>query len=181
METIYEQSAGEASVVQEGGPVRRFQDLFVWQRAHQLVLDIYELTKRFPKEELYGLSSQLRKSAVSVPSNIAEGFGRTSLADRQRFTAIAQGSLNETRYYLILAKDLCYTETAQLQAEAEQLAKMLYAYAAHMTAKENRRRPLRPPILNSEHRTLNTLLFNQAMGKPTISRIQRSPIGSGAS
>lgn len=87
---------------------KSFEDLLVWQKAHAFVLDVYRTTKEFPKEELYGLTSQFRNSARSVPSNIAEGYKKRGKADKLRFFNIAQGSLEESRYYVILSRDLGY-------------------------------------------------------------------------
>ena len=86
--------------------ISRFEDLDVWQAAHRLTLSVYRLTEAFPKAELYGLAHQMRRAAVSVPSNIAEGFGRTGKREKFQFYNIAQGSLSELRYHFILAKDL---------------------------------------------------------------------------
>jgi len=83
-----------------------FQDLIVWQKAHAFTLKIYAATRAFPKDELYGLTSQFRRAAVSIPANIAEGFGKQSKPEKARFLNIAEGSLEECRYYLILANDL---------------------------------------------------------------------------
>jgi four helix bundle protein len=107
---------------------KSFKELVVWQKAHQLVLDIYATTKGFPKEELFGLTSQLRRSAVSVPANISEGYRKRTKPDKAKFTNIAQGSLDETHYYLILAKDLSYADTTKLQCDSEEVARMLAAY-----------------------------------------------------
>jgi four helix bundle protein len=112
---------------------RSFKALLVWQKAHQLVLDIYQLTKEFPKEELFGLTSQLRRSAVSVPANITEGYRKRTKPDKAKFMNIAQGSLDETHYYLILAQDLAYGDTLPLQNNLEEVAKMLYAYQNAIT------------------------------------------------
>ena len=87
--------------------VRTFQDLQVWQRGHELVLGTYRITRKFPDTEKFGLVTQLRRSAVSVCANIAEG-GKKSRKDFHRFLEIADGSLEETKYHLILAKDLRY-------------------------------------------------------------------------
>jgi four helix bundle protein len=92
-------------------PAKSFQDLLVWRKAHQLVLGIYTLTTAFPKAETYGLSLQIRRSAVSIPANIAEGFRRRSSPEKTRFLNLAESSLEETRYYLILAQDLGYGDT----------------------------------------------------------------------
>lgn len=78
-------------------PAKTFQDLLVWQRSHRLVLDIYQISREFPKSEQYGLTSQVRRAAISVPANIAEGFRKKTHADKARFLNIAQGSLEETR------------------------------------------------------------------------------------
>lgn len=108
---------------------RCFQDLIVWQKAHQFVLAVYAMTKTFPKDELYGLTSQLRRSAVSIPANIAEGFKKRGKNDKARFLNIVQGSLEESRYYLLLARDLQYAETSQLKSKLEEISKLLEAYA----------------------------------------------------
>ena len=110
-------------------PARCFQDLIVWQKAHLFVLEVYKLTEQFPKAEVYGLTSQLRRAAVSVPANIAEGFRKRGRADKSRFLNIAQGSLEEARYYLILARDLEYCDPTELTARAEEVSKLLEAYA----------------------------------------------------
>ena len=91
-------------------PARRFEDLIVWQKAHALVLRVYEVTKAFPKEELFGLTSQMRRAAVSVPANMAEGFSKKGNPDKARIMNISQASLEELRYYFILARDLGYVE-----------------------------------------------------------------------
>ncbi|BCL34187.1 four helix bundle protein [Nostoc sp. MS1] len=94
-------------------PAKTFQDLIVWQKAHQFVLFVYQFTGQFPKSEIYGLVSQFRRAAISIAANIAEGFKKKGAADKVRFLNIAQGSLEECRYYLILSKDLDYGEAAQ--------------------------------------------------------------------
>ena len=85
---------------------RTFEDVELWQLAHCWVLKIYRYSENFPKHELFGLVSQLRRAAVSVPANFAEGFKKIGLNDKLRFYNIAQGSLEECRYYLILSSDL---------------------------------------------------------------------------
>jgi four helix bundle protein len=107
-----------------------FHDLLVWRKAHEFVLAIYSVTAGFPKRETYGLTQQLRRSAVSVPANIAEGFRRRGKADKARFMNIAEGSLEESRYYLILAKDLGYAETGPLMLALDEVSRMLAAYTA---------------------------------------------------
>ena len=109
-------------------PAKDFQDLIVWQKAHQFVLSIYRFTKLFPKEELYGLTSQARRASVSIPANIAEGFKKKTKPDKARYFNIAQGSLEESRYYLILARDLEYGDTSLLMTKLEEVSKLLEAY-----------------------------------------------------
>ncbi len=107
--------------------VQRFEDLEVWRKAHQLVLSIYKVTNDFPTEERYGLVSQMRRSAVSIPANISEGYKKRSLKDKANFYNIAQGSLEELRYYLILAKDLGYLKnTNGLLISIDEVGRMLY-------------------------------------------------------
>ena len=86
------------------------RQLDVWRKAHQLVLEVYRETADFPRDELYGLTSQLRRSCVSVPSNIAEGCGRSTSADFARFLDIASGSGSDADYQLLLARDLNYLD-----------------------------------------------------------------------
>ena len=109
-------------------PAKRFQDLLVWQRAHQLVLSIYKETRAFPVAERYGLTIQLRRAATSIPANIAEGFRKRSRRDKARFYNIAQGSLEETRYYLIIAHDLGYMDSRQLLEDTQEVSRLLAAY-----------------------------------------------------
>jgi four helix bundle protein len=107
---------------------KSFEEVGVWKKAHAWVLSVYRFTERFPKHELFGLTSQLRRAAVSVPANFAEGFKKRGIADKVRFYNIAQGSLEECRYYLILARDLQYGEPAVLVESAEEISKMLDSY-----------------------------------------------------
>jgi four helix bundle protein len=107
---------------------KNFTDLIVWQKAHKFVLSIYRLSENFPKSEIYGLTSQLRRAAVSVPANIAEGFKKRSKPEKARFMNIAQGSLEECHYYLILAKDLGFGDTDILLTQMEEIGKMLTGY-----------------------------------------------------
>jgi len=109
-------------------PAEKFQDLVVWQKAHALVLSVYRMTSTFPKSELFGLTSQMRRSAVSVPANIAEGFKKKSKPDKARVMNISEASLEELRYYFILAEDLGYAASAAEVASAEEVARMLGAY-----------------------------------------------------
>jgi four helix bundle protein len=109
-------------------PAKRFQDLIVWEKSHQMVLVVYKLTKTLPKEELFGLVSQMRRAAVSVPANIAEGFKKRGRSDKARHMNIAQGSLEELRYYFILCEDLSYLSPSALAAQIEEVARLLGAY-----------------------------------------------------
>ena len=110
-------------------PAGTFEDLVVWQKAHQFVIAVYRLSRTFPRSETYGLSSQFRRAAVSVAANIAEGFRKRGKADKLRFLNIAQGSLEESRYYLILARDLDYGDVSELQAVLAEVSKLLEAYS----------------------------------------------------
>lgn len=110
-------------------PARTFEDLVVWQKAHAFVLKVYKLSKTFPREETYGLVAQLRRAAVSVPANIAEGFKRRKKPDKARLMNVAEGSLEEARYYLRLAKDLGYTSDNALNDDAAEVGRLLGAYA----------------------------------------------------
>jgi four helix bundle protein len=118
-------------------PAKTFHDLIVWQKAHQFVLSVYKTTKHFPKEEMYGLTSQLRRAAISIPANIAEGFKKRGKPDKCRFMNIAQGSLEECRYYLILSRDLGYIETNSLMSQIEETSKLLNAYSTSILAPDS--------------------------------------------
>jgi len=110
-------------------PAKSFRDLIVWQKGHHWVLSVYRYSEKFPAKETYGLTSQLRRAAISVPANIAEGFKKKSKPDKKRFMNIAQGSLEECRYYLILAKDLGYGDNPELISQLEEVSKLLEAYS----------------------------------------------------
>lgn len=107
---------------------KTFEDLVVWQKAHQFTIEVYQYTRNFPREELYALTSQLRRAAVSIAANIAEGFKKRAKKDKARYMNIAQGSLEECRYYLILARDLNYGENKQLRDSLQEVCRMLDAY-----------------------------------------------------
>ncbi len=109
-----------------------FEDLIVWQKAHQLVLNVYMFTNFFPKSEIYGLTSQLRRATVSIPSNIAEGFKKSGSKDKLRFYNIAQGSIEEVKYYLILVNDLEYGDSESLKMQIEEVSKLLHAYSKNI-------------------------------------------------
>jgi four helix bundle protein len=106
-----------------------FRDLIVWQKSHRLVLEVYRITRGFPRDERYGLTSQLRRAIVSVPANIAEGFRKRSRADKARFMNIAHASLDEARYYLILANDLSYCDSNELLHKSEEVSRLIEAYS----------------------------------------------------
>ena len=115
-------------------PARNFQDLLVWQKAHGLVLAIYQTTASFPKHELFGLSSQLQRAAISVPANIAESFKRRGKADKARFLNIAQASLEECLYFLILTRDLACANTDSLLTLLDETSRFLDAYCHSLSS-----------------------------------------------
>lgn len=110
-------------------PSKTFEDLLVWQKAHQFVIEIYQLTGDFPKHEIYGLTAQFRRSAVSIAANIAEGFRKRSKKNKIHYFNIAQGSVEECRYYLILTKDLGYASITEANLILEEVSKLLEAYS----------------------------------------------------
>jgi four helix bundle protein len=121
--------------------MQRFTDLKVWQRSHELVLEIYKLSRRFPEHERYGVTSQLRRAAVSVPANIAEGSKRRHPKDYARFLNIAEGSLSETEYLVILCQDLDYLPSevsTPLRQEADVILRMLNALREKVEASDSR-------------------------------------------
>ena len=110
--------------------LKNYKELKVWQKSYNLCLDVYRTTRIFPKEEMYGLTSQMRRSAVSVPSNIAEGYGRKTTADYIRFLYIAYGSLCELETQIMLAGDLNYLDDGKLEglkASVSEVERMLKA------------------------------------------------------
>ncbi len=113
---------------------RRFRDVEVWKRAHAWVLAVYRFTEDWPRQELYALTSQLRRAAFSVPMNFAEGFRRRTNKDKAHYYNNSQTSLDEAEYCLILGRDLGYGNAAALLDEAEEIARMLDAYIASMFA-----------------------------------------------
>jgi four helix bundle protein len=106
----------------------------VWQNAHEFVLAVYRLTESFPDREKFGLFHQMRLAAVSLPANIAEGFGKRRQAEKARFLNIAEGLLEEYCYYLILAHDLGYGQTQPLMTTLEEVSRLLSAYARAILA-----------------------------------------------
>lgn len=118
-------------------PAKTFEDLIVWQKAHAFVLNIYKYTGVFPKEEMYGLTSQFRRAAISVAANIAEGFKKRGKKDKARFLNIAQGSAEECRYYLILSNDLGYGVNKQLSDLLVEVSKLLESYSSAILTPES--------------------------------------------
>ena len=115
---------------------KSFCDLIVWRKSHDFVLGVYRLTSAFPKQEAFGLSPQFRRAAVSVPANIAEGFKRRSRKEKARFLNIAEGSIAECRYYLMLARDLGYGSTEELMGLLEEVSRMLTSYVRAIRTSE---------------------------------------------
>lgn len=112
-----------------------FKQLVVWQKSHEFVLLIYEITKKFPKEELFGLTSQFRRAAVSIAANIAEGYIKKTKPDKCKFFNISQGSLEECRYFILLAKDLQYISDEsfeKLENSSQEISKLLNSYIKRM-------------------------------------------------
>ena len=108
---------------------RTFEDLIVWQKAYRFVLGLYQLTDCFPRREIYGLTSQMRKAAVSIAANIAEGFKKRGKLDKVRFMNMAQGSIEESRCYLLLSNDLGYGDTKLLLNHLEEVSRLLESYS----------------------------------------------------
>ncbi len=125
------------------GKIDSFQQLDAWQEAHRLVILVYRVTEHFPNQERFGLVSQMRRAAVSIPANIAEGFKRRGLREKVRFYNIAEGSLEELKYYCILSGDLGYISPktrTELAAQTETVGRMLNG----LIASTERRRTLTP-------------------------------------
>ena len=118
-----------------------FEQLIVWQKAHSYVLAIYKITKQYPKEELFCLVNQMRRAAASITANIAEGYAKISSKDKLRFYNISQGSLEETRNFIILSKDLGYItlqDKEQLGIQAAEISRLLNAYCIALLKKSFR-------------------------------------------
>jgi four helix bundle protein len=121
---------------EERKSAQSFQDLKVWQKAHQLVLEVYKVTRSFPAEERFGLVSQMRRAAVSIPANIAEGFARRGIKDKLNFYNISNSSLEELKYYLILSEDLKYLPSKErIWLEAEEVGRMLASWSEPLRSK----------------------------------------------
>ncbi len=104
--------------------MKNFRDIKAWQKSHELTLAVYRATQNFPKDELYGLTSQLRRASSSIPANIAEGCGRGGDAELRQFLQIAMGSASELEYHLLLVHDLHYLETLKYQALDDQVTEV---------------------------------------------------------
>jgi four helix bundle protein len=120
--------------------MRDFTQLKVWERSHQLTLAVYKATAAFPREEFYGLKSQIRRSCASVPANIAEGCGRGSNADLARFLQMALGSASELQYHLLLAHDLSYLNSRayeRLTEKVTEIKRMLTSFIENLRAFAN--------------------------------------------
>lgn len=118
--------------------IKNYRDLIAWQKAMEFVTAVYQTTAQFPREEIYGLTSQLRRAAVSIPSNIAEGHGRNSTRDFIKFLSIAYGSLNETQTQLMIGKNLGYLTKPpcdQLLEHSYELARLINGLSRSLTAK----------------------------------------------
>ena len=116
-----------------------FENIIAWQKAHSFTLMVYRLTRDFPESEMFGLTSQFRRAAVSVEANIAEGYKKLSKADKLRFMNIAQGSLEECRYYIILSNDLLYINSNDydyLNMRLEEASKFLNSYIKGLVEKK---------------------------------------------
>jgi len=121
-------------------PTNSFVDLRMWQQAHRFVLEMYNLTANYPKHELFCLVSQFRRASISIPANIAEGYKRLSETEKLRFFNIAQASLEECRYYIILSNDLKYTDNVnseKLNQLLEETSKSLNNYCEKLLADKN--------------------------------------------
>ena len=117
--------------------MRNFKELKVWQKAHQLVMEVYGITSEFPSDERFGLTTQRRRSAASVPANIAEGCGRGSDGELVRFCQIALGSASELEYHLLFAHDLGYLQDAQyfdLHNKVTEVKRMATAFTKRLKA-----------------------------------------------
>jgi four helix bundle protein len=117
--------------------MKSFRDIKAWEKAHALTLRVYRVTAAFPRDEIYGITSQLRRAASSIPTNIAEGCGRNTDSELRRFLEIAMGSASETEYLLLLARDLAYVDNAihtELTSDVVETKKMLAAFINKLKA-----------------------------------------------
>ena len=116
-------------------PTSSYRELLVWQRAHEFVLSVYRFSETFPRHEIFGLRSQIRRAAMSVPSNIAEGYKRRGKRDKAHYLNMAQASLEETSYQLILARDLGYGEIEEIWEKYEDVSKLLNRYESSIRSR----------------------------------------------
>jgi len=110
---------------------KTFKGLIVWQKAHMLTLEVYKVTKNYPKEEVYALTSQIRRASVSIAANIAEGYKKKTTASKLNFLNISEGSLEEVKYYILLSKDLDYINTNkanELDNLADEVGRLINGY-----------------------------------------------------
>ena len=128
---------------------KSFEELIVWQKAHLFVLSVYKLTEDFPKHEVYGLTSQLRRAAVSIAANIAEGYKKKDYKNKINFLNISESSLQECKYYIILANDLNYISDKNLFQILDEIAKLLSAYAKSILKNHSHSSASYPPTPNS--------------------------------
>jgi len=114
---------------------RDFQKIQAWERGHQMTLDVYRMTRHYPREELFGLASQMRRAAASIPTNIAEGCGRRSEADLARFMDMSRGSTSELTYQMLLSRDLDYLahdEAEKMMNELDEIGRMITSYSRQL-------------------------------------------------
>lgn len=120
--------------------MKDFKELEIWKRSHKLTIEIYRATQKFPKEEIYGLTSQIRRAVSSIPTNIAEGCGRRTNAELANFLNIASGSASEVEYELLLARDIDYLaeeQYVQFAKEVREIRSMLSAYMTKVREAKN--------------------------------------------
>jgi len=115
---------------EQRAPAKSFMDLLAWKKAHAFVIGVYKATEGFPARERYGLTAQFRRAAVSIPANLAEGFRKRGRPDKVRFLNVAQGSVEECRYYLILCRDLQYGDPEEARGLLQETSRLLERYAA---------------------------------------------------
>ena len=118
-------------------PAKSFEDLIVWQKAHEAVLFVYKLTKKFPSDEKFGLSSQFRRATISIAANISEGFAKKTSPEKIRYLNISQGSLEECKYFVILSRDLGYGSDKYLDELFIEIGKMLNGYISKLKINSN--------------------------------------------
>jgi four helix bundle protein len=133
--------------------LKSFRELEVWQRSHGMVLEVYRVTSSFPKDERFGIISQLRRAASSIPANIAEGFGRRSTKELLQCLAIANGSLEEVRYFILLSHDLGYLQNEPMQSLNDQLDSVAQMISALSRSLRNKLTNIAVTARNTGHGT----------------------------